>query len=142
MRQFIVMLPKRAGWVGVLVEKPRSICLWEVHTDFAFFENMNSVHCIFLVWFIKLHFFYSISIGGKMQFPFFMVRQIHYYCRYIFLLQKMVHFRNTRLIYRKWFFFQQNANVFFKQSWNILFFKKLNQLDNIAKSMLPSSASK
>ena len=119
-----------------------SICLWEVRSPIWFFQNMNSVHCINACMIYQITFFILFQLEEKCNSHFL------WFGKSIitvdtFFTAKMFHFRNTSLIYRKWFFlFEQNANIFFKQSRNIsLFKKKLNQLDRIAK-LVPSSAEK
>ena len=107
-----------------LVDNNQSICLWEVRTPIWFFQNMNSVHCINACMIYQITFFVLFQLEEKCNSHFL------WFGKSIitvdtFFTAKMFHFRNTSLIYRKWFFlFEQNANIYFKQSRNISLFKK------------------
>ena len=125
-----------------LVDNNQSICLWEVRSPIWFFQNMNSVHCINAFMIYQITFFILFQLEEKCNSHFL------WFGKSIitvdtFFTAKMFHFRNTSLIYRKWFFFYMNKmRIYFSNNPGIFHFsKKLNQLDRIAK-LVPSSASK
>ena len=125
-----------------LVDNNQSICLWEVRSPIWFFQNMNSVHCINACMIYQITFFIIFQLEEKCNSHFL------WFGKSIitvdtFFTAKMFHFRNTSLIYRKWFFFIWTKCKYIFQTIPeyFTFQKKLNQLDRIAK-LVPSSAEK